>query len=89
MRLLGMPDTTPRHREEMLRLAASGSQLLALALIGGALIAPLFNTALAAPWTTTLSAAIAGGLSEGAAFVAVLYIPFNTAPAASQETPHG
>ena len=88
MRLPGMPDTTPRHREEMLRLAASGSQLLALALIGGAYVAPLFNTALSAPWTTTLSAAVAGGLSEGAAFIALLYIPFNAAPAASQETPH-
>jgi hypothetical protein len=83
MRLSGMPDTTPRHREEMLRLAASGFQLLALALIGGALIAPLFNPAIGAPWSTTLSAAVAGGLSEGAAFLALLYIPFNAAPAAS------
>jgi hypothetical protein len=57
---IGFPPRTIKHTEERLKLLASGSQLLALALISSALIAPLFTSMVTAPsWERWVAVALA------------------------------
>ena len=76
MRRPRMPPLHPRHREERLRLGAGGCQLIAIALVGAAYIAPVFNPSLGATIGTTAAAAVIAVAFEGAAMRLLRYIPF-------------
>ena len=65
MRLPSKPPLSPKHREERLKLAASGLQALALALFGAVLIAPAFNAQLAAPVWVKLALSAIASVAEG------------------------
>ena len=80
MLLPKLPPPARKHTEERLKLAASGLQLLALALFGAGLLAPLFNSALTDPLWAKAVISILAGLAESAAFKALRYIPFQQDP---------
>jgi len=61
-RFLKGPPVHPRHKEERLKLGASGCQLVAIAIVGAAYIAPEFNSNLGA----------SPGITASAAFVAAI-----------------
>lgn len=82
---LQLPPRNPKHTEERLKLLASGLQLLAIAIVGSAFIAPLFNATLGAPARTTLQAAFVAGLLESAALFLLRCIPINTTPDTTKE----
>jgi protein-S-isoprenylcysteine O-methyltransferase Ste14 len=67
MPLIKLPPKTNKHDEEVLKLLASGSQLLALALTSSAVIAPFFTTTVSAPpwerWTAVMFALVAETLA--------------------------
>ena len=86
MRLPRKPPLAPKHREERLKLAASGLQALALALFGAVLIAPAFNAQLAAPVWVKLALSAIASVAEGLAFFVLRYIPAKSDP---QEGAHG
>lgn len=74
------PPVTRKLIEEQLKLAAGGLQLLALAMLGAGLIAPLFNGALTDPlWMKAITVSVAA-ICEGAAFTALRYITFQVEP---------
>ena len=76
MRRLRMPPLHPRHKEERLKLGAGGCQLIAIALVGAAYIAPVFNPSLGATIGTTFLAAVIAVAFEGAAMWLLRYIQF-------------
>ena len=80
MPMLTKPPATRKHKEERNKLLAGGLQLLALALFGAGLIAPLFNGALNAPLWMKIITVLVAAISEGAAFIALRYIPFPDEP---------
>jgi len=86
MRLPAKPPHAPKHREERLKLAASGLQALALTLFGAVLIAPLVNPSLGAPLWIKFLISCAASVAEGVAFILLRYIPPTKAP---EEPPHG
>ena len=59
-----------------MKLGAGGCQLIAIALVGAAYIAPVFNPSLGATIGTTFLAAIVAVAFEGAAMWLLRYIPF-------------
>ena len=84
-RRLLLPPRDPKHTEERLKLLAGGFQLLAIAIVGAAFIAPLFNNALGASARTTLQAALVAAVLEGAALFLLRCIPIATTPDAAKE----
>jgi protein-S-isoprenylcysteine O-methyltransferase Ste14 len=75
MRLLRLPPRTKKHTEERLKLLASGAQLLALALITSALIAPLFTSTVSTPsWERWVAVGLAI-VAEIAALTLLGFIP--------------
>lgn len=89
MWLLRWPQAHPRHVEERVKLGASGLQLVAIALVGAAYIAPIFNPGLGAPVGITAAAAGIAALLEGAAMILLRYIPVATVPTAPKEPSDG
>ena len=79
----------PKHNEERLKLAAGGCQLIAIAVVGTAFIAPLFNPAMSAPYSRIIGAAVVAAILEGVAMKLLGYLPLPAAPAATQETRNG
>ena len=75
MRFLKGPPVHPRHVEERLKLGASGCQLVAIAVVGAAYIAPEFNPALGASPGITAAAAFVAAIVEGVAMKLLCYIP--------------
>ena len=86
MRLPPKPPHAPKHREERLKLAASGLQTLALTLFAAVLIAPLVNPSLGAPLWIKFLTSFAASVAEGVAFILLRYIPPANVP---KETPQG
>ena len=86
---LKMRTRHPKHTEERIKLAASGLQLLAIALVGAAFIAPMFNSSLGAPAWITAPAAFVAALLEGAAMIILRYIPVSPIPDAVKEPNNG
>ena len=82
---LRLPPRNPKHTEERLKLLAGGFQLLAIAIVGAAFIAPLFNATLGAPTQTTNQAAFVAALLEGAALFLLRCIPISTTPEPAKE----
>lgn len=80
MHLPRLPPRSPKHREERLKLAASGLQTLALTLFAAVLIAPLVNTSLAAPFWVKLLTSFIASVAEGVAFILLRYIPVTNVP---------
>ena len=80
LRLPRRPPARRKHIEERNKLLAGGCQLLALALFGAGLLAPLFNQTLIAPLSEKVIIGVLVGLSESAAFAALRYIPFPEEP---------
>lgn len=80
MKLPKPPPIRRKHLEERNRFFAGGCQLLALALFGAGLLAPLFNQTLTAPLLEKIAIGVLAGLFEGAAFAALRYIPFPDEP---------
>lgn len=80
MRLPPKPLHAPKHREERLKLAASGLQALALTLFGAVLIAPALNPSLTAPLWERAAAMLLIGAAETLAFFLLRYIPATPAP---------
>lgn len=74
-----------KHTEERLKLGAGGCQLVAIALVGSAYIAPLFNVSLGASIGVTAAAAGVAALLEGAAMKLLGYIPLPSEPTAAKE----
>lgn len=75
MRLPRKPPLAPKHREERLKLLASGLQNFAIALFLGVLVLPAFNATLAASWSARVGAFLVCGVAEAAALVLLRYIP--------------
>ena len=80
MKLPSPPPARRKHAEERNRLLAGGCQLLALALFGAGLLAPLFNRALIAPLWEQIVTGILVGFFESAALLLIRYIPFPDEP---------
>lgn len=80
-----LPPRNPKHIEERLKLLASDLQLLAIAIVGSAFIAPLFNATLGAPHQVTIQAAVIAVLCESAALILLRYIPISTTPDPTKE----
>lgn len=88
MPLFKKPPQSQRQTEERLKLAASGLQLFALAVVAADFIGPFFNASPGAAFIPSTMAVIGAGLAEGAAFVILRYIPANAVPSSSQEPPN-
>jgi hypothetical protein len=89
VRFLGWYPAPAKHIEERLKLGAGGIQLVAIALIGSAFIAPLFNPSLhATGWRPAAAAAVAA-LLEGAALKLLGYIPVAIEPITAKEPNNG
>ncbi len=86
--LKGLP-VHPRHKEERLKLGASGCQLVAIAVVGAAYIAPEFNHALGASPGITAAAALLAAMLEGVAMKLLRYIPVAPEAAAAKEPNNG
>ena len=69
------PLLSPKHREERLRLFATGLQNFALALFLGVVVLPAFTVSAAAPVRTRLAAFVVAGMAESLAFILLRYIP--------------
>ncbi len=80
MKLPKPPPIRRKHIEERNKLFAGGCQLLALAMFGAGLLAPLFNQTLIAPLSEKIVIGLLVGLSESAAFAFLRYIPFPDEP---------
>jgi len=79
----------PKRNEERLKLAAGGCQLVAIAIVGAAFIAPLFNTILNPPYTRMLGAAVVAAILEGVAMILLGFVPIPASQPPAQETPNG
>ena len=87
LRFLKWYPAAAKHSEERLKLAAGGCQLIAIALVGAAYIAPMFNTSLGASIWVTAAAAGVAALLEGVAMKLLGYIPIvPEVPAAKEPT---
>ena len=90
MRIRGLfKSAYPRRKEERIKLAASGCQLLAIAIIGSGFIAPLFNPALDAPHARLYAAAATAAVLEGIAMILLGFIPDPGVQPATPETRNG
>lgn len=69
------PPWRPKHREERLKLLASGLQLLVVALFAGVAVAPLVNDALRVPLWGYAAAGAAAVALELLALALLRYIP--------------
>ncbi len=69
------PPLSPKHREERLRLFATGLQNFGLALFLSVVVLPAFNASTVASLKTRLAAFVVAGMAESLAFILLRYIP--------------
>ena len=75
MRMPRLLTQNPKHREESLKLLATGLQNLALAVFVGIVLAPFFNASIVAtPWQQ-FGAFLTAGVLEGVSLILLHYIP--------------
>jgi xanthine/uracil permease len=86
MRLPPFPAWHRKHREEMLKLLASGLQLFVLAIFAGAVLAPILNSSLRMPTWGYVGALALMMIAEGTALTLLRYIEPEPAPHPQQET---
>ena len=82
---LTKPPATRKHKEERNKLLAGGAQLLALALIGSGVLAPLFNRTLVAPLWEQIVIGVVAALLESTAVLLLRYIPFPNEPSEAHD----
>lgn len=70
-----MPEHTPKHTEEQLRLLATGCQNLALTLTAASVIAPMLNHSMSVPLWARVLVPPAAGLIEFLALMLIRYLP--------------
>ena len=69
------PALSTKHREERLRLLATGLQNFGLALFLGVVVLPAFSASTITPFRIRFLAFVVAGMAESLAFILLRYIP--------------
>ena len=69
------PRPSPKHREERVKLLATGLQNLAVVLFGAVLLTPLVNASFTVTWAHRLAALAGFAVLEGLALYLLGFIP--------------